>query len=141
MQIPQMTITLDLTPENTQAMHILALTLGSMAVAPTPVPNIAPVAAPAPTAEMPENVTPITLVPEAKKPKAPEPEPEVEGEVKREADESGLTLADIRSAALRITGEGKQTGVNATIKSFGAKKLSEIDEADYPAFMIALGEL
>ncbi len=79
-----------------------------------------------------------------KETKAEEPEPAkdetpAEEPVKEEAPK--YTLEDVRAALGALQKAGKRDEVKAILQSFGAAKLPEIAEEDYPAIMEKVGEL
>lgn len=65
-----------------------------------------------------------------------EPDPASEEvEEKQEAAESNVTLADIRPLLASATKEGLKDKVKDILNHFGAAKLSEVQESDYPALL------
>lgn len=80
----------------------------------------------------------------------PEPEaapaPETETEVKTDPaseenapdsapEEKPVSKTDVRAVATALTKAGKRDALKAIFKKFGGEKLSDIQEADYPALM------
>jgi hypothetical protein len=49
------------------------------------------------------------------------------------------TKADVKAVCLALSKEGKQAVLKEAFAKFGAKKFTEIAEADYPALMKELG--
>lgn len=52
-----------------------------------------------------------------------------------------ITKTDIRAVALRLSKAGKSDELRAVFSKFGAERLSDIKEEDYPAVMAELGEI
>lgn len=50
-----------------------------------------------------------------------------------------LTAADVKAVCLKFSKAGRQSELKAAFAKFGAKKLTEISEDDYPALMEELG--
>lgn len=50
-----------------------------------------------------------------------------------------LTAADVKAVCLKYSKAGRQSELKAAFAKFGAKKLTEISEDDYPALMEELG--
>ena len=110
----QITITVDLTPKN---LDILKQLCSSADVNTAPVVEH-PVSDPFPE---PQGYA----VPQSEAPKA-------EGKLK-------LTAADVKAVCLKYSKAGRQSELKAAFAKFGAKKLTEISEDDYPALMEELG--
>lgn len=51
-----------------------------------------------------------------------------------------LTAADVKAVCLKFSKAGRQSELKAAFAKFGAKKLTEISEDDYPALMEELGD-
>lgn len=84
-----------------------------------------------PKAETPaEAPAPIEVPFEETKPAAPAPAPAVQEKI---------TKTDVRAVALKLSKAGKSKELKAIFSEFGAEKLSEIKEDDYPALMAKLG--
>lgn len=66
------------------------------------------------------------------------PEPYVE-EPPHEAPAKTYSKTDVKAVCLQFSKAGRQDELRAVFAKFGAKKLTEINEADYPALMEALG--
>lgn len=64
---------------------------------------------------------------------APEPEEDLVGG-------DGPTMADAVAAATVLVSEGGAAKVKAALATVGAKRVSEMDEGDIPAFLAALEE-
>lgn len=70
---------------------------------------------------------------------APAPDEEDEApEAEDENDGDGPTMSDAVAAATRFVSSGKAAQVKAALAEVGAKRVSEMDEGDIPAFMAAL---
>lgn len=52
-----------------------------------------------------------------------------------------INMADIRAIALTFSKNGRSKELREAFKQFGASKLSDVKEEDYPALMKVLGEL
>lgn len=72
------------------------------------------------------------------KPNESVPEPYVE-EPPHEEPKKKLSAADVKAVCLKFSKEGRQSELKAAFAKFGAKKLTEISEDDYPALMEELG--
>ena len=81
-----------------------------------------------------------------------EPEPETVKEPKKSEDtppwedepkaaEPKITISDLRKKGTELTKAGKLPELQEVFAEFGAKKLSGLAEADYPAVMKRLEEL
>lgn len=88
----------------------------------------------------------VSFLQNAEKPSAPQPvpnendlpatKPAPANTAEPDAPETPtVTKADVFSMALKCSKAGKQKELAAAFKSFGAKKLSEVPESDYPALM------
>lgn len=104
----QITITVDLTPEN---LEILKQLCGE---APRPVRTKKEAAKPAPTP-------------------APAPAP-----APAEPTEKTIELSDVRALALSLSKAGKQDALKAALAKFGGKKLSDIKPENYAELMTVL---
>lgn len=123
----QITLNLELTPENLDKLKIFCEDTQALAVAPA-----APVPAPKKTAtkktakaeapsESPEPETPAESAAEAPKLEAPEtPAP---------------TKTDVRAVALKLSKAGKSAVLKEIFAKFGAEKLSDIKEDQYTELM------
>ena len=107
----QITVTIDLTPENLEILKQLC-----PPAKPAKKTTKAKAAKEAP-AEQPE----ATKAPEEK---TEEPEP-----VKK------YSALDVKAVCLKLSKAGKQDFLRAAFAKFGGKKLSDIKEEDYPALM------
>ena len=67
--------------------------------------------------------------PEAEKPAEPAP-----------WDPAKISKSDVRALALKLSKSGKAGALREIFGRFGAQKLSDIKEEDYPALMAAMGE-
>lgn len=111
----QITITLDLTPENLELLKSLC---GGTPAA----KSVEKAKAEPPT--------------EAETPKAEAPV-EAETPVKEE----GVTLSDIRAIALKLSKAGQQEQLKEAFAKFGGKKLSDIKPENYAELMKVLSEV
>ena len=107
---------------------VLAVLLGDAPVAAAPKP------APAAKAAAPKPAPAKKAEPE------PEPEAEDEGEaVEPEADdEPEVTMEDATKAATKLVSSGDAAKVKAALTKVGAKRVSEIDEANLAKFVALL---
>lgn len=64
----------------------------------------------------------------------PFPEPKAEA-----APTNAYTKADVKAVCLKFSQAGRQDELRDAFAKFGAKRLTEVSEADYPALMEALG--
>lgn len=112
----QITITVDMTPENLEILKQLC-------------PMEAPAAKPAKktTKKAEEQLTPVGT----------EPYGEFTTQDVKE-DKPTVSLTDVRAVALKLSKAGKQDVLKAAFAKFGGKKLSDIKPDDYPALMEAL---
>ena len=115
----QITLTLDFTPENVEALCKLA--------------EVLKIEAPTKTPEKPPAKT------GAAKPKAGAAKKE-EKKTQPPADEQlgdaeATTITEVRAVALKLSKSGKQALLQEIFAKFGAKNLSDISQADYPALM------
>lgn len=109
-------------------MAVLAVLTGNQATAPTPA--VAPKAAPAPAKKAPAKAAP-----------APAPEPTEEAGAEAEAEDlvgGAPTMADAVSAATVLVSSGGAAKVKEALASVGAKRVSEMQDTDIPAFLAAL---
>lgn len=60
-------------------------------------------------------------------------------EAPKTEDKPKLTAADVKAVCLKFSKAGRQSELKAAFAKFGAKKLTEISEDDYPALMEELG--
>lgn len=56
-----------------------------------------------------------------------------------EAPAKTYSKTDVKAVCLKLSKAGRQEELKAAFAKFGAKKLTEVAEADYPALMEALG--
>lgn len=102
----QITITVDLTPRNLDILKQLC--------------------APGEVNSFPEAVSPF---PEKMTPaEPPKTEPQKE-------EQKTYSKTDVKAVCLKLSKEGKQDALKAAFAKFGAKKLTEVAESDYPALM------
>lgn len=66
---------------------------------------------------------------------APEPEPEADEDL---VGGDAPTMSDAVAAATTLVSEGKAATVKAALAVVGAKRVSEMEEGDIPAFLAAL---
>ena len=91
---------------------------------------------------------PATVQPDPQPDAAPDPQSEAETEVKTDPaseetapdaapapEEKPVSKTDVRAVATALTKAGKRDTLKAIFKKFGGEKLSDIQEADYPALM------
>lgn len=78
---------------------------------------------------------------QAPEPKKPEDTPPWEDEPKAAAPAPEITISDLRKKGTELTKAGKLPELQEVFAEFGAKKLSGLAEADYPAVMKRLEEL
>lgn len=78
---------------------------------------------------------------QAPEPKKPEDTPPWEDEPKAAEPVSKITISDLRKKGTELTKAGKLPELQEVFAEFGAKKLSGLAEADYPAVMKRLEEL
>ena len=91
-----------------------------------------------PKAEAPASAPAETPAPvEAPAEEAKQEAPKTEAPVPQEK----ITKTDVRAVALKLSKAGKSKELKAIFSEFGAEKLSEIKEEDYPALMAKLGEV
>ena len=110
--MPQITLTLDFTPENFDALRKLAEELAG------------------------NTKEEILVKSAASKPKtsgAKKTAPPAEE--KTGNSETTITLTEVRAVALKLSQSGKQTVLQGIFAKFGAKKLSDVPQEDYPALM------
>ena len=114
----QITLTFDLTPENVETLHKIALELSKPAKI---ISNTDDLETPAE-----KNTTKAT----AGKPKT--------GTTKKDTqptEDKVIGLTEVRAVALKLSQAGKQSTLQGIFANFGAKKLSDISQDDYPALM------
>ena len=70
--------------------------------------------------------------------KKADPEPEPDPEPESEDDSDGPTMSDAVAAATQLVSSGEAAKVKAALAEVGAKRVSEMDESDIPAFLAAL---
>ncbi len=118
----QITLTLDLTPEN---LELLNEVLHRLTTAETAVKAQA-------SQELQNDPTPAPA-PKAKetKPLAPDAPQNVTGE----PTGTPVSKTDVRALALKLSKAGKQETLKTIFATFGADKLSAIPETAYPALM------
>lgn len=78
---------------------------------------------------------------QAPEPKKPEDTPPWEDEPKAAKPVPEITISDLRKKGTELTKAGKLPELQKVFAEFGAKKLSGLAEADYPAVMKRLEEL
>lgn len=95
------------------------------------------------TAEPVKTPEPAEPQGESEKPeKTEEPEPgKPEDTPPWEEEPKTVTLSELRKKGTELTKAGKLPELQAVFAEFGAKKLSQIAESDYPAVMKRLEEL
>lgn len=71
--------------------------------------------------------------PAAEETPAPAETPKTEESKPASAPAATVTKTDIRAIATAISKAGKKTELKAALEAFGATKLSDVSEADYPA--------
>ena len=108
----QIMITLDLTPENLKILEQLCQQKAEPVKAEHPLDA-------SPFPEVP--VVPGTNTQAA----VPEEKPE----------EKKISKTDVKAVCLQLSKEGRQDFLKAAFAKFGAKKLTEVAESDYPALM------
>lgn len=95
-------------------------------------------------AETPEPEGETTTEPEPakadKKAKAEKAKPEPEPEPEEDLVGGGPTLADAVARATQMVSNGGSAKVKEALAAVGAKRVSEMDETDVPAFLAALDE-
>ena len=62
-------------------------------------------------------------------------------EVPFEEDPKTYTLVEVRAELSKLTKTGKKEQVHKLLQEFGAEKLTQVKEEDYPALMKKAGEL
>ncbi|MBQ3330836.1 MAG: hypothetical protein IJG87_06625 [Ruminococcus sp.] len=102
----QITVTIDLTPKNLDILKQLCVPAGTGA---------------APTVEHP-----VT---------DPFPEPQATAKPQAVEEAPKISKTDVKAVCLKLSKEGKQDALKAAFAKFGAKKLTEVQESDYPALM------
>lgn len=70
----------------------------------------------------------------------PFPEPQGFAVPQTEAPAKTYTKTDVKAVCLKYSKAGRQEELRAAFAKFGAKKLTEISEDDYPALMEVLGD-
>ena len=89
---------------------------------------------------------PATAQPDPQSEAAPDPQPETEVKTDPVSEETApdsapapeeklVSKTDVRAVATALTKAGKREALKAIFKKFGGEKLSDIQEADYPALM------
>lgn len=89
---------------------------------------------------LPEAKVPETV---AKEPKTAEKEPENESKPQETAAKAPepartVTMTDLRTKAKKLAAGEHRDGLKALLDKFGVKRVTELPEADYPAFMAGL---
>ena len=135
----QITLTLDLTVEAAEALRALAIALnGSEAktdgMTQMSLDDLDNVAEEKPAAKPPAGKLPKTGTPkkEDKKPEAP-----VES---KPTTNEAVDLTIVRAAALKLSKADKQDVLKEIFEKYGAAKLSDVPQADYPALLADLEE-
>ena len=67
--------------------------------------------------------------------------PALKEEVPFEEDPKTYTLVEVRAELSKLTKAGKKEQVHKLLQEFGAEKLTQVKEEDYPALMKKAGEL
>lgn len=115
----QITVTVDMTPENLEILKQLCPASNSEVKAPeTKKTTKKATEKPAPV-EAAGTDAPAETIPEAE-------------------DKPDVSLTDVRAVALKLSKAGKQDVLKAAFEKFGGKKLSDIKPDDYPALMAEL---
>lgn len=112
----QITLTLNLTPENLELLN-----------------EVLPRLTTAETAVKAQNDPTPAPAPKAKKPKPPAPD--APQNVTGEPTGIPVSKTDVRALALKLSKAGKQETLKTIFATFGADKLSAIPETAYPALM------
>ena len=133
----QITLTLDFTPENVEALRKLAEELnGKTTGGPEQMHlnNIRPQDAEKPPAK------PAAAKPKTGAAKKEEKKTEPPAEALPDEGETTISLTEVRAVALKLSQSGKQTALQGIFAKYGAKKLSDVPQAKYPALMKELEE-
>ena len=149
MKIGSITITLDLTTENIKRVEALLHNEGlsetaiKAQAAGVNVKSAEKEVQPAPQApvefEPREIVNKRGAVTSAESEVKPEPKPEPENEPRKsDAPKSNVTLTDVRAVALKLSRSNKKSVLKDALAKFGANKLSDVKESDYPALLAEL---
>lgn len=78
---------------------------------------------------------------EIQKVETPEYEPDEPKPTKEKKEEVSYTLQEVRARLAVLTKTGKKAQVQELLNSFGAEKLSQIGQENYPELMRKAGEL
>ena len=123
----QITLTLDLTLENVEALRKLAIAIGGQGKGFDGMEQI--------------DLDDVPAAPEKPAAKTPAGKAKT-GTTKKEtppaetsAGDKAIDLTDVRAVALKLSQSGKQATLQAIFAKFGAKKLSDVPQDDYPALM------
>jgi len=119
----QITLTLDLTPENLQ---LLASLLANQPTEPAKKQNA------------PKSAAPVSAPVEPKTKPAEESALDDSGSPPPQESTKSVRKTDVRALALALSKAGKPDTLREIFAKFDADKLSDIAEADYPALMEAL---
>lgn len=122
----QITVTVDMTPENLEILKQLCPACENKAPAKPEAKKTAKK-----TTDKPTSVE-ATADPSADAPET------VETGVSAEKTETKVELTDVRAVALKLSKAGKQDVLKAAFAKFGGKKLSDIKSDDYAALMAEL---
>ena len=135
----QITLTLDLTVETAEALRVLAVALNGPQAKTGGEPEQMkledfdkPDEKPAKPATKPPTKPAAAPKKDDKKPEAPADE--------KPAGDAAISLTDVRAVALKLSNGGKKEALQEVFAKYGAKKLSDIPQADYPALMEDLEE-
>ena len=129
----QITLTLEFTPENVEALRKLAEALNGKTTADVPeqmrLDDMPP--------WTPENTPAKSAAAKLKNGVAKKEEKKTEPPAEEATgDETKpITLTDVRAVALKLSQSGKQATLQSIFAKFGAKKLSDIPQADYAALI------
>jgi len=130
----QITLTFDLTVESAEALLVLAKMLGGKSTSST------------------HNLEQLTLDEHKSQPvekAAPKPTPKPQKTETIKAPEtpsesidaaSEISLTDVRAIALKLSKAGGQAALQKIFAKHGAKKLSDVQQTEYPALMADLEE-
>jgi len=125
----QITLTLDLTGKNAETLLTLAKMLSGEAAPITGAPEQMKLEDISETEEKPTAKTAAKSTKPASNKKAEE-----------KIGEQEINLTDVRAVALKLSNGGKKEALQEVFAKYGAKKLSDISQADYPALIADLEE-
>lgn len=86
-----------------------------------------------------EDIT-ILKTPETHPVSDPFPEPQATAKPQTVEETTKIGKTDVKAVCLKLSKEGKQDALKAAFAKFGAKKLTEVNESDYPALMKELAD-